>query len=124
MDTETLRSKIAAYVSCINARVASDIASLFAEDAIQADPASQPANEGRAAIEAFFTAGIEASEAWTFRASDLHPCGNAVAFSFAIDVVTGGATMTIAGIEIFTFDDSGLVRTAHAYWGDDDITFG
>ena len=63
---------------------------MFAEDGVQADPASNPANVGRAAIAAFFDNGIAASESWTFTAKAVHTCAPNVAIDFEIAVVTGG----------------------------------
>ncbi len=121
---EQLRSRIEEYVATVNGRDPDAIASLFTEDAAQADPVTNPPNVGRAAIASFFASSIGASETWTFAAPSVHTCGAAAAIDFRIDVVTGGATMTIAGIEVFTFDDLGLITSANAYWDDADVTFG
>ncbi|MBF6555363.1 MAG: SgcJ/EcaC family oxidoreductase [Acidimicrobiales bacterium] len=119
-----LRSLIADYVDAINAREAHAIAALFTEDAVHADPVSNPPNVGRAAITAFFEAGISASRSWTFTAKEVHTCGAHVAVDFGISVATGGSSMTIDGIEVFVADDDGLFISAHAYWDDADLTFG
>ena len=121
LTADDLRSFVDRYVLTINARDPEAIAALFAADAVQADPASKPANVGRAAIATFFTEGIAASQGWTFRATDVHTCAPTVAFHFEIAVVVGGTTMTIAGIEIFRMDDAGLIDSAHAYWDDADV---
>jgi steroid Delta-isomerase len=118
-----LKERIAHYVETINGRDASAIAELFAEDAVQADPASNPANVGREAIATFFATSIEASEGWTFSARAVHTCAADVAIDFAIAVRTGGGTMTIDGIEVFTFGEDGKIRSAYAYWDDGDVSF-
>ena len=87
------RDLIAAYVDTINRRDAEGIAALFAEDAVQADPASNPPNVGREAIRTFFENSISASESWTFTAKAVHTCADHVAIDFEISLVTGGATM-------------------------------
>jgi steroid Delta-isomerase len=120
---DQLRARLAAYVETINGRDASAIAALFTEDAVQADPASNPPNIGREAIAAFFSGSIAASEEWTFRAKEVHTCATSVAIDFEIAVQTGGATMTIAGIEVFAFDDAGKIKSLSAYWDDADMTF-
>jgi steroid Delta-isomerase len=119
-----LRSLIADYVDAVNAREAHAIAALFTEDAVHADPVSNPPNVGRAAITAFFEAGISASQSWTFTAKEVHTCGGHVAVDFGISVETGGSSMTIDGIEVFVADDDGLFLSAHAYWDEADLTFG
>ena len=120
---DELRKRIDAYVEAINARRPQGIADLFTEDAVQADPASNPPNIGRPAIAAFFEAGIGASDSWTFTAESVHTCASSAAIDFRIEVETGGSTMTIAGIEVFAFGDDGLIASAHAYWDDADLSF-
>jgi steroid delta-isomerase len=121
---EELRQRIATYVDAVNGRDPAAIAGLFTEDGVQADPVSNPPNVGRAAITAFFEAGIAASEAWTFTAKAVHTCAAHVAIDFEIVVETGGTTMTIDGIEVFTTDEDGQFTTVLAYWDDADLTFG
>jgi steroid delta-isomerase len=119
---DQLRERIAGYVETINSRDPEAIAACFTEDAVHADPVSNPPNLGRAAITAFFESGIAASDAWTFTAKTVHTCADHVAVDFAIVVETGGATMTIEGIEVFATDDHGLFRSVHAYWDQSDLS--
>ena len=122
LTADELRARIATYVDTVNRRHPSDIAGLFAEDGVQADPASNPANVGRAAIAEFFTNGVAASDTWTFTAKTVHTCAPNVAIDFEIRVGTGGSTMIIDGIEVFTVDADGLFTSARAYWDDADVT--
>ncbi len=121
---DELRRRIVGYVDAINSREATAIAERFTEDAVHADPVSNPPNLGRAAIVTFFENGIAASDTWTFTAKAVHTCADHVAVDFAIVVETGGTTMTIDGIEVFAVNDDGLFRSVHAYWDDADLTFG
>ena len=123
LNPDQLRERIAAYVDAINRRDPSAIAAFFAENGFQADPASNPPNIGRQAIATFFENAIAASEAWTFTAKAVHTCAPHVAVDFEIAVVTGGATMTIDGIEVFTTDEDGLFAMVNAYWDDTDLSF-
>jgi steroid delta-isomerase len=120
---DDLRARIATYVDTINRRQPEAIAGLFTEDAVQADPASNPPNVGRAAIASFFADSIAASDSWTFTAKTVHTCAAQAAVDFQISVQTGGATMLIDGIEVFTTDDDGLFRSLYAYWDDADLSF-
>jgi steroid delta-isomerase len=120
---DQLRSRVAEYVDAVNSRDADAIAAQFTEDAHHHDPVSNPPNIGRAAIASFFENGIAASQAWTFTAKAIHTCADHVAIDFEIAVVTGGATMTIAGIEIFDADDDGRFTSVRAYWDDADLNF-
>jgi steroid Delta-isomerase len=119
---DELRTTIATYVEAVNRRDPSAIAELFAEDGVQADPASNPANVGRAAIAEFFADGVAASDSWTFTAKTVHTCAPNVAIDFEIRVETGGSTVTINGIEVFTADADGLFTSVYAYWDDADLT--
>jgi steroid delta-isomerase len=121
---EELRSLIAGYVDTINARDPEAIAALFTEDASQADPASNPPNVGRPAIATFFRNSIAASDSWTFTANAVHTCAANVAIDFRIDIVSGGAPMSISGIEVFEVNDAGLFSAVNAYWDESDLTFG
>ncbi|HEY4946522.1 MAG TPA: nuclear transport factor 2 family protein [Acidimicrobiales bacterium] len=120
---DLLRARIAEYVDAVNSRDPQAIAAFFSEDAVQADPASNPPNVGRAAIAAFFEASIGASETWAFTATAVHTCARNVAIDFEIRLVTGGSTMTIDGIEVFTAADDGLFTSVYAYWDDADLSF-
>ena len=123
LSPDELRQRIDEYVQSINARVPEGIAALFTEDAVQADPASNPPNVGRAAIASFFEGSIAASESWTFTAKAIHTCAPNVAIDFEIALQSGGSTMVISGIEVFTTEDSGLFSSAYAYWDDADLSF-
>ncbi len=120
---DELRARIATYVDAVNGRDPSVIAGLFTEDGVQADPVSGPANVGRPAIAEFFANGIAASDSWTFTAKAVHTCASNVAIDFEISVETGGSTMVIDGIEVFTADADGLFTSVNAYWDDADLTF-
>ena len=120
---DQLRARIADYVDAVNGRVPTVIADLFTEDGVQADPVSSPPNVGRAAIAEFFANGIAASDSWTFAANAVHTCASRVAIDFEISVETGGTTMVIDGIEVFTADDDGLFTSVYAYWDDADLSF-
>ena len=120
---DQLRARIDEYVNAVNSRDANAIAAQFTEDAHHHDPVSNPPNLGRAAIVTFFENGIAASDTWTFTARSVHTCADNVAIDFEIAVVTGGATMTIAGIEIFEADEEGRFTSVRAYWDDADLSF-
>ena len=120
---DQLRQAVDHYVATINGRDPEAIASLFTEDAVQADPASAPPNVGRQAITTFFADGIAASEGWRFEAAGVHTCASTVAIDFVITVSLGEGSMRISGIEVFEAADDGRFTSAHAYWDDADVSF-
>ncbi len=120
---DELRQAITTYVATINGRDPEAIASLFTEDAVQADPASAPPNVGHEAIRSFFADGIAASESWEFAAEAVHTCASTVAIDFAIAVRLGTGEMRIRGVEVFESAEDGRFASAHAYWDEADVSF-
>lgn len=121
---DELRALVERYCAAVTARDATAIAALFAEDAVQADPASAPPNVGRDAIRAFFQSAVDASAATNFEALAVHTAGDHAAIDFRVTVTLEAGAMTIEGIEVFTVGDDGLIREVTAYWDDADVTFG
>jgi len=121
---DEIRTLIAGYVAAINSRTPEAIAARFTEDARQADPASNPPNIGREAIEGFFRNSIAGSDSWTFTAERIHTCASTAAIDFRIDLVAGGSPMSISGIEVFEVNDDGLFTSVNAYWDESDLSFG
>src|SRR5665213_4020526 len=119
----SLRAAVDHYVATINGRDPVAIAALFTEDAVQADPASNPPNVGREAITTFFTNGIAASDGWVFEATDVHTCASTVAIDFTITIALGGGSLVDQDIAIFEATDDRRFSSAHAYWDDADVTF-
>jgi len=120
---DQLRVRIAEYVDAVNSRDPQAIAAQFTADARHHDPVSSPPNVGRPAIVAFFESGIAASDGWSFAAKAVHTCADSVAIDFEIAVETGGATMVIAGIEVFDAGEDGLFTSVRAYWDDSSLSF-
>jgi steroid Delta-isomerase len=121
--TDELRALVDRYCTAVSSRDAGAVAALFAEDAVQRDPATAPPNVGRDAIRAFFQAAVDASEATEFEALAVHTAGEHVAIDFRVTVTLEGGTMTISGIEVFTVGPGGTIREVTAYWDDADVTF-
>jgi steroid Delta-isomerase len=121
---QDLRALVDRYCAAVTSRDPAAIAALFAEDAVQKDPVSAPANEGREAIRTFFQAAVDASTATTFRALAVHTAGDHVAIDFEVVVSLEAGTMTISGIEVFTVGADGLISGVSAYWDEADVTFG
>ncbi|MGH9092045.1 MAG: nuclear transport factor 2 family protein [Acidimicrobiales bacterium] len=121
---DELRDLVGRYCAAVTARDAAAVAALFAEDAVQRDPATAPPNEGRAAIEAFFQSAVDASTATRFEALAVHTAGDHVAIDFRVAVTLEAGAMTIEGIEVFTVGADGLIGEVTAYWDDADVTFG
>jgi ketosteroid isomerase-like protein len=111
------------YAAAVSARDVDAVVSLFAEGAVQRDPATAPPNVGREAIATFLGNGVGASTATLFEPLAVHTAGDHVAIDFKVTVTLGTGTMVIEGIEVFTVDADGLIAGVTAYWDDADVTF-
>jgi|SRR6185437_9281451 len=122
---DELRQLVNRYAAAVTARDVDAVVALFADDAVQRDPASAPPNVGRDAIRTFFGNAVDASTGTDFTVTGVHTAGDAVAFNFSVVAKLGDAgAMTISGIEVFTVGADGRIATMTAYWDDADVTTG
>jgi len=120
---EELRQLVERYAAAVSARDIDAVLTLFAEDAVQRDPATSPPNVGHEAIGTFLRNGVGASTATTFEALAVHTAGDHVAIDFRVSVTLESGTMVIEGIEVFTVGSDGRIAEVIAYWDDADVTF-
>lgn len=120
---DELQELVDRYCGAVTSRDAAAISALFAEDAVQTDPANTPPNVGRDAIREFFEAAAQASQATVFEALAVHTCGDQVAIDFRVTVTLAEGSMAIEGIEVFDVDQDGLIARVTAYWDEHDVTF-
>lgn len=108
------------YVAGYAAGDVDAILSIFAEDAVLEDPVGKPAHQGKAALRAFFSVGIE-MEAKLHMLGDVRCAGDSAAFVFAVELKFDGAYKRIEVIDVFRFDDVGKVTEMRAYWGPENM---
>jgi steroid delta-isomerase len=121
--TEELRQLVDRYCAVTSSGAIDDYVALFAEDAVQLDPASAPPHIGHDAIRAFRQSAVDAAKSMRFEALAVHTAANHVAIDFRVTVELDAGRMIIQGIEVFTVADDGLISAVSAYWDDADITF-
>lgn len=120
--TEHMIATVERYAAAHSAGDVDTIASLFAEDAVVADPVDQPVHVGREAVRAFFAGthdmldSMELSITGPVRAVDRFAAVPLQAVS-----TMGGAKVAIDIIDVFTFGDDGLVAEMRAYWNPAEI---
>jgi len=120
---DTITDTLARYGRAFTERDLPALLALFHPDAVQADPVNVPPNVGHDAIGRFFTAAFDASTSCSWEALALHTCGDHAGVDFRVVVTTADGSMTIEGVEVFDFDEDGLIRTVSAYYDDADIGF-
>ena len=112
------------YAATVSSKDADAYAALFTPDAVQVDPYPTPPNVGRDAVRAFIQRSFDGCETMLFEVTEVHPVADKAAITFHITLtLSGGSTMHIRGVEIFTVTDEGLISAVDAYWGDEDVTF-
>lgn len=120
--TEELRKLVQRYADTVSAGDPAAVAALFRPDAVQADPATAPPNVGRDAIRTFFENAGAAGKGMRFEAQAVHTAGSHAAIDFRVTVTLDTGSMRIEGIEVFDFDDDGLIRSVTAYWDEADVS--
>ncbi len=89
----------------------------FAEDAISEDPYGSPPMKGKDALSQFFNGIASAFETIDMRADQVFISGNAAAVKFTIaGRGKNGRDIKAEGIDVFEFDEAGLIQRLRAYW--------
>ena len=119
---DRIREVVETYVRLVGSGTSDEILALYAEDATVEDPVGTDVRTGHAAIKEFYATldGLEQES----RLLALRIAGGEAVFHFEIVTRAGGATYTLAPIDVMTFDDEGLITGMRAYWNDADMTIG
>ncbi|MEI6701286.1 MAG: nuclear transport factor 2 family protein [Actinomycetota bacterium] len=121
LDLEALVHRYASVTSSmdVDAYVA-----LFSEDCIREDPIGTPANHGREEVRASWQAVTSGVTSISFTPSDIHVVANCAAYHFEVVTDLGEMKVTVNGIELFEFNESGEIQSMKAYWADTDLVVG
>lgn len=120
---EEIISTVEAYAAAQTAGDVDAVVALFAPDAVVADPVHEPAHVGREAIHAFFSGTREMVDSMVLevtgpiRAVDRYA---AVPLRAVSDI--GGSRVAVDIVDVFTFEDNGLIGDMKAYWDPAGIT--
>lgn len=116
---EQMRETVVAYVTSVGAGDTEAIVALYTDDATVEDPYGTPAHRGHAGIREFYGALSGAdlqTELVTVRIA-----GDSAAFELRVITRADGKTITIAPIDVMTFDEHGKIATMRAYWSGEDL---
>jgi steroid Delta-isomerase len=116
---EQIREVIHRYVDLVADGTADEIVALYAEGATVEDPVGSEVRTTRAAIREFY-ATLEGMEQQG-RLLTARINGGEAAFQFELATKAGAQTITLAPIDVMTFDDNGLITSMKAYWSDEDM---
>ena len=121
MKSDEMIEKVNAYIKAVSAHDVGAIKALYADSATVEDPVGTDAHEGIEAIDAFYqqSAGVEVELELT---GPVRCAGSAAVFPFIATMNMGGKKMRIDIIDVFEFNDAGLIQSMRAYWGPENCT--
>ena len=120
---EDIISTVEAYAAAQTSGDVDAVVALFAPDAVVADPVHEPAHVGREAIHTFFSGTREMVDSMVLevtgpiRAVERYA---AVPLRAVSDI--GGSKVAVDIVDVFTFEDNGLIGDMKAYWDPASIT--
>jgi steroid delta-isomerase len=120
LSNDDVSAGVRRYLDTVATGSGADVTALYAADATIEDPVGAEQLSGHEAIQAFYTS-FE-SLAKTTELVTIRTCDGQAAFHFSIVVdLGGGATSTMAPLEVMTFDDDGLITSMRAFWAESDL---
>jgi len=118
-DASDIEKVFEKYAAAWDSHDLDGVAALFASDAVVRDPVDGPAVEGREKIRAFLEEFGGPVVKGMMVAGPVHisaDCRHAAARINA-QAHVGDGLSTVEALDVFTFDDDGLITTMNAYWG-------
>lgn len=113
---EQILAAVDAYVAAYRRNDKDALLAVFAPDCEFTDPVGTPSHSGRAGVGEFWDQARAMADRIVLELVDVTVCGHEAAVRLEIHATIGGATMIMDAIDIFDFDDAGLIRTGKAYW--------
>ena len=123
VDIDHARAVVKSYLRCGSEGDRETLLALFAADATFEDPVGSEPLVGREAIGTFFDT-VQAADDVEFVLDDdsVRVAGDSVAFAFTATVTFGGIGQRVSPIDVFDFDDDGLIVSMRSYWNPADLT--
>ncbi len=117
MSPEDISKGVKAYFAAIRAMDAEAWVATFAPDAVTYDPVGAPPTAGHAALRQFFDGIAGAFEKVSFVEDHVFIAGNGAAVKWtAHGRGKNKRDVRFEGIDIFDFNEQGLIQTIRAYW--------
>jgi steroid delta-isomerase len=116
-----LETTIRAYAAAWGARDREAWLRTFATDAIQEDPVGDPVRRGQREIGEFWDRAMARYESIEIIPREIFVIGHEAAMVWTINGVTKEGAASFDGVDVFQFDDSGLITRVRAFWQRDSI---
>jgi steroid delta-isomerase len=114
---EQIRATVERYIETIGNHDRDGWLANFGDDVVHVDPVGTPAREGRDAVAAFWDAMIQPTESITISTDRVIVCGRDGVLVGALFIrPSGGPTLTVEVVEVFTVDDDGRIVEQRAWW--------
>jgi steroid delta-isomerase len=117
MSPEDISRAVKAYFAAIRAMDCEAWVATFAPDAVSYDPVGAPPTTGHDALRQFFAAIVAAFEKVSLAEDHIFIAGNGAAVKWTgSGKGKNGRNVRFEGIDIFDFNEAGLIQTLRAYW--------
>lgn len=113
---EGMLAAVHRYIRALNDADLEGVVALYADDAVVEDPVGTPPHRGRDAIRAFY-AGSVALQLQVRLDGEVRIAANQAAFAFQVRFAWNGQDTTISPIDVFEFNEQGLITHMRAFFG-------
>lgn len=121
-DIAHMKDVVTRYAAAHSAGDVDAVAALFAEDAVVADPVDQPEHVGRQAVRDFFAGTHQMCDSMELQITGaVRAVGQWAAVPLRAVTTIGEMRLQVEIVDVFTFDDDGLISDMRAYWTAEDI---
>ena len=117
---EQMHAVVHSYVRALNAADPDAIVALYADDAVVEDPVGSVPKKGKAEIRAFYAASV-AFKLEVELEGPIRAVAGEAAFAFRVAFPMNGKRTTIHPIDVFRFNEAGLVVHMRAFFGEDNV---
>jgi steroid Delta-isomerase len=111
-----LEARIRAYAAAWATRDRDAWLRTFAPDATQEDPVGDPVRRGHREIGAFWDREMARYTSIEIVPREIFVIGHDAAMVWTINGVTAGSAVSFDGVDVFRFDDAGLISSVRAFW--------
>ena len=120
---EDIISTVEAYAAAQTSGDVDAVVALFAPDAVVADPVHEPAHVGREAIHTFFSGTRDMVDSMVLEVTGpIRAVDRYAAVPLRAVSHIGGSRVAVDSVDVFTFEDNGLIGDMKAYWDPAGIT--
>ena len=114
---EQIEAAVEEYFNAVGAFDVQRYVNTFAPDGVLEDPVGTPPIQGTAAISAFITSIIAPFSQIKHKIQDINVCGHEAAVNWKLHLTTTtGKKITIDGMGVFNFNQSGKLQSVREFW--------